>query len=224
MRVLYDPCMRLRRSAVLLAVVPLLGLAACGDDSDSSDAASDEGCSWVETGGAAKQVDPPADDAEPAGSVVITINGQDVPVELSTEAVCAATSFTSLAEQGFFDDAPCSRVSDPAAVPYGIIQCGDPTGTGTGGPGYSFADELTGEEAYPAGSVAMANSGPDTNGSQFFLNFADSDFPPDYTVFGTISADGLAALEDVASVGAEGGAPDGPPAEPIVIDSVRPVE
>lgn len=216
--------MRLRRSAVLLAVVPLLGLAACGDDSGSSDAASDEGCTWTETGGAAKQVDPPADDAEPADSVVITINGQDVPVELSAEAVCAATSFTSLAEQGYFDDAPCSRVSDPAAVPYGIIQCGDPTGTGTGGPGYSFADELTGEEAYPAGSVAMANSGPDTNGSQFFLNFADSQFPPDYTVLGTISPEGVAALEDVASVGAEGGVPDGPPAQPIVVEQVRPVE
>lgn len=216
--------MRLRRSAVLLAAVPLLGLAACSDDADSGSDASAEGCAWTETGSPAKPVDPPADDAEPASSVVITLNGQDVSVELSQDAVCAATSFTSLAEQGYFDDAPCSRVSDPAAVPYGIIQCGDPTGTGTGGPGYSFADELTGDESYPAGSVAMANAGADTNGSQFFLNFADSQFPPDYTVLGTIAPDDVAVLEDVASVGAEGGAPDGPPAEPIVIDSVRPVE
>lgn len=219
----YHHRMRLRRSAVLLALVPLVGLAGCGDDA-SGPSASGDGCTWTESGDAAKPVDPPADDAEPATEVVLTINGEEVPVELLDGPVCTTTSFTSLAEQGFYDGTPCSRVSDPAAVPYGIVQCGDPTGTGTGGPGYSFADELTGDESYPAGSVAMANAGPDTNGSQFFLNFADSQFPPDYTVFGTITPDGLEALADVASVGAEGGAPDGPPAEPIVIESVRPVE
>lgn len=221
--------MRLRRSAVLLALTASFALTGCGgDDSagakDDAGSAAAGGCDWVRGGEAAKEVDPPASGAKPATSVVLTINGAEVPVELNPEAPCAATSFTSLAAQGYYDDAPCSRVSDPAQVPYGIVQCGDPTGTGTGGPGYSFADELTGDETYPKGSVAMANAGPDTNGSQFFLNFADSQFPPDYTVLGTISPEGLTALEEVASVGAEGGAGDGAPAKPITIESARPVE
>jgi peptidyl-prolyl cis-trans isomerase B (cyclophilin B) len=221
--------MRLRRSAVLLALTASFALTGCGgDDSSGEDtadgSASSGSCEWVEGGQAAKEVDPPAPDAEPATSVVLTINGAEVPVELNQDAPCAATSFTSLAAQGYYDDAPCSRVSDPAQVPYGIVQCGDPTGTGTGGPGYSFADELTGDETYPKGSVAMANAGPDTNGSQFFLNFADSQFPPGYTVLGTMSAEGVEALEKVAAVGAEGGTGDGTPAKPIVIESARPVE
>lgn len=226
----YDPVMRLRRSAVLLAIVASFALAGCGgDDSsgskDSTDASASTGvCDWVRGGDPATKVDPPAADAKPATSVVLTINGAQVPVALNQKAPCAATSFTSLAAQGYYDDAPCSRVSDPAQVAYGIVQCGDPTGTGTGGPGYSFADELTGDEAYPAGSVAMANAGPDTNGSQFFLNVADSQFPPSYTLLGTISPEGLTVLRKVASVGAEGGAGDGAPAKPITIESARPVE
>lgn len=217
--------MRLRRPAALLAVVPLLGLVACGDDPAGTGGDATTGdCVWVPTGSPAKDVDPPGADARPATSVILTINGADVPVELNQDAPCAATSFTSLAEQGYYDDTPCSRVSDPAQVPYGILQCGDPTGTGSGGPGYAFADELTGEETYPEGSVAMANAGPDTNGSQFFLNFADSEFPPGYTVLGTMSPDAVAALRSVVSEGAEGGAGDGPPARPIVIGSARPVE
>ncbi|WP_370189433.1 peptidylprolyl isomerase [Aeromicrobium sp.] len=222
--------MRLRRTAALLALTASVALSGCGgDDSsgskdDADGAASTGGCDWVRGGEAAKKVDPPAADAKPATSVVLTINGAEVPIELNTKAPCAATSFTSLAEQGYYDDAPCSRVSDPAQVPYGILQCGDPTGTGSGGPGYSFADELTGDESCPAGSVAMANAGPDTNGSQFFLNFADSQFPPDYTLLGTMSPEGMTALKKVVSVGAEGGVGDGAPAEPVTIESARPVE
>ncbi|MGJ9411246.1 peptidylprolyl isomerase [Aeromicrobium sp. CF4.19] len=209
-----------RPSFVLLApVVACLGLlTACGSDDPEP---AEDACSWMPgSGPVAKDVDAPAEDAEPAETAVITFAQGDVTVTLDPEARCAATSFTSLAEQGYFDDGPCSRVSDPSAVPYGIVQCGDPTGTGGSGPGYTFADELEGDEAYPRGTVAMANAGPDTNGSQFFLNFDDSDFPSDYTVFGTIDEAGLEVLDEVAAVGAQGGAPDGPPAEPIVIESV----
>jgi peptidyl-prolyl cis-trans isomerase B (cyclophilin B) len=251
--------MRLRRTAALLALTASVALSGCGgDDSsaakdDADGSASTGGCDWVRGGEAAKKVDPPAADAKPATSVVLTINGAEVPIELNTKAPCAATSFTSLAEQGYYDDAPCSRVSDPAQVPYGILQCGDPTGTGSGGPGYSFADELSGEETYPAGTLAMAKTpypdsggsqffmvyedtplppnytvfgtaGPDTNGSQFFLNFADSQFPPDYTLLGTISPEGMTALKKVVSVGAEGGVGDGAPAKAVTIESARPVE
>ena len=103
-------------------------------------------------------------------------------------------SFVSLAEQGFYDDTPCPRIGDQEG--FGILQCGDPTGTGAGGAGYSFADELSGDETYPAGTLAMANAGPDTNGSQFFLVFRDSQFPPSYTVFGTIDEAGLRHRRD----------------------------
>jgi peptidyl-prolyl cis-trans isomerase B (cyclophilin B) len=81
------------------------------------------------------------------------------------------------------------------------VQCGDPTGTGRGGPGYQFADELTGTETYPAGTVAMANSGPDTNGSQFFIVYGDTSLAPNYTVFGTVDAASLKVIEKMASEG-----------------------
>ena len=126
-------------------------------------------------------------------------------------------SFVSLAEQGFYDDTPCPRIGDQEG--FGILQCGDPTGTGSGGPGYSFADELSGDETYPAGTIAMANAGPDTNGSQFFLVFRDSQFPPSYTVFGTITK-GLDVLTGIAAKGTSNGGKDGAPAEPVTISTI----
>ncbi|MEZ5191324.1 MAG: peptidylprolyl isomerase [Nocardioides sp.] len=80
---------------------------------------------------------------------------------------------------------------------------GDPTGTGSGGPGYSFADELTGRESYPAGTLAMANSGPDTNGSQFFIVYADTQLPAAYTVFGTLDAASVGIVAKVAAKGTD---------------------
>ena len=129
-------------------------------------------------------------------------------------------SFVSLAEQGFYDDTPCPRIGDQEG--FGILQCGDPTGTGAGGAGYSFADELSGDETYPAGTLAMANAGPDTNGSQFFLVFRDSQFPPSYTVFGTIDEAGLATIDEIAAVGNDGSNPagGGAPKEDVTIEKV----
>jgi len=127
-------------------------------------------------------------------------------------------SFVSLAEQGYLDDTTCHRLTT-AASGISVLQCGDPTGTGMGGPGYSFADELSGSEKYPAGTLAMANAGPDTNGSQFFIVYGDTPLPPAYTVFGTVDDDGLKVVEEIAAKGAENGAPDGPPAEPVNIET-----
>ena len=111
----------------------------------------------------------------------------------------------SLAEQGYFDDTTCHRLTTQGIF---VLQCGDPTATGGGGPGYSFEDELDGAEKYPAGTIAMANAGPDTNGSQFFLVYEDTELPPSYTTFGTIDDAGLeTSCRRWPTPGVEGGGP-----------------
>jgi len=142
------------------------------------------------------------------GAVAFTID--------STTTPCAAASFVSLAKQDFYADTPCHRLTSGGL---NVLQCGDPTGTGTGGPGYRFADEALEGATYPAGTVAMANAGPDTNGSQFFLVYADSQLGPQYTPFGKITK-GLDVLQKIAKAGVEGGGGDGKPALPVQIQSV----
>jgi peptidyl-prolyl cis-trans isomerase B (cyclophilin B) len=144
------------------------------------------------------------------GAIKATLNDTGTP--------CTANSFTSLAKQGYFDDTKCHRLTTQDIF---VLQCGDPTGTGTGGPGYSFDDELTGQETYPAGTLAMANAGPNTNGSQFFLVYADTSLPPSYTVFGKIDAAGLQVVSQIARAGTANGSPDGAPKDDVVISSVK---
>ena len=114
-----------------------------------------------------------------------------------------------------------------AKAPFGFpwclhLQCGDPSGTGGGGPGYQFADENLKGATYPRGTVAMANAGPGTNGSQFFLVYADSTLPPNYTPFGTIT-EGLDLLDTVAKAGSNdsNGAGDGKPKLSVEIKTLR---
>jgi peptidyl-prolyl cis-trans isomerase B (cyclophilin B) len=114
-----------------------------------------------------------------------------------------------------------------------VLQCGDPKGDGTGGPGYQFADEYPTDQypagdpalkqpvVYPRGTLAMANAGPGTNGSQFFMVYRDSLLPPAYTVFGTINQAGLAVLDKIAAGGVSGGGDDGTPANEVTITSAR---
>ena len=94
----------------------------------------------------------------------------------------------------------------------------------SGGPGYTFADELTGKEQYKAGVVAMANSGPNTNGSQFFIVYADSELQPAYTIFATIDAASLAVVKKIVADGDDGSNPygGGKPKNPAQIISVKP--
>lgn len=225
----------LKRSAAIVACLSVLVLAGCGQESDDAPAteatetapeASGEtaSCDFPEDGqGAAKEVDAPEAEVPAEGTVTATIasNQGDIGLTLDAGATpCTVASFVSLAEQGFYDDTPCPRIGDQEG--FGILQCGDPTGTGSGGPGYSFADELGGEETYPAGTLAMANAGPDTNGSQFFLVFRESQFPPSYTVFGTIDEAGVTVLEEIAATGNDNSNPagGGTPNEPVQIESV----
>jgi peptidyl-prolyl cis-trans isomerase B (cyclophilin B) len=102
-----------------------------------------------------------------------------------------------------------------------VLQCGDPTATGGGGPGYEFGLENVDGATYEAGTVAMARRAddPDSNGSQFFLVYEDSQLPAEYTVFGRIT-DGIDVLTQVAEAGTEDGSTDGAPAEPVTIDSL----
>ena len=155
------------------------------------------------------------------GTVAATIatSAGDIGVSLDQAgAPCAAASFVHLATTGFFNGTPCHR--ETASAGLSVLQCGDPTGTGTGGPGYSFPTQVTGSETYGRGTLAMANAGAGTDGSQFFLVYADSQLPPNYTVFGTIDEAGLGVLDAIAAKGIEGGASDGAPAEPVTLTTV----
>ncbi len=143
---------------------------------------------------------------------------------------CTVNSFASLAQPGYFNETPCHRLTTSESL--AVLQCGDPTGEGTGGPGYQFANEYPTNQyqpddpalqqpvLYPRGTLAMANAGPGTNGSQFFLVYKDSQLPPNYTVFGTIDETGLATLDKIAAGGVAGGGQDGKPATDVQVKSI----
>jgi peptidyl-prolyl cis-trans isomerase B (cyclophilin B) len=230
--------MRSRHLAGLagLTLAAALALAGCsGSDSDpgtatdpgpakSPSASSSTGtpCEYVEGGSAAKEVDPPPATATSTGQVAVTISTSagDIGAELDADSTpCTVNSFVSLAQQGYFDGTSCHRLTTAGIL---VLQCGDPTGTGSGGPGYSFDDELTGSETYPAGTLAMANSGPNTNGSQFFVVYGDTQLPPSYTVFGQIDDAGIKVVEKVAKKGTDNafGDGDGHPKTPVDITKV----
>lgn len=139
--------------------------------------------------------------------VVIKLTTGKIRLKLDrSRAPCTVNSFLSLAEQNFYDKTSCPRLTSEQIF---VLQCGDPSGTGKGGPGYTFPDELGGDETYSEGTVAMANSGPNTNGSQFFLVYRDSDIDPKYTVFGEMSIKGLRVLSKIAAKGDDGSNPRG---------------
>jgi peptidyl-prolyl cis-trans isomerase B (cyclophilin B) len=234
----------LKRPAAVLACLSVLVLAGCGNEGDGSESDSakdstsestDESptestsgetttCEYPSNGqDPAREVEAPAAEAQAEGTVpaTITTNFGDIGLTLDAATTpCTVNSFVSLAEQGFYDDTPCPRIGDQGG--FGILQCGDPTGTGAGGAGYSFADELSGDETYPAGTLAMANAGPDTNGSQFFLVFRDSQFQPNYTVFGTIDEAGLETIKAIAAEGNDASHPagGGAPNKDVTIEKV----
>lgn len=196
--------------------------------------ASTTTCDYPEATPAIKENTPPATDGvSTVGTVDVSITTSQGPIGLTldrAEAPCTVNSFTSLASQSYFDDTICHRLTTTEGLQ--VLQCGDPSGKGNRGPGYEFANEypttaypagdpaLSSPVVYPRGTVAMANAGPDTNGSQFFLVYADSVLPPQYTVFGTISDEGLATLDAVAAAGVSTPGNDGAPNLPVTIETV----
>jgi peptidyl-prolyl cis-trans isomerase B (cyclophilin B) len=234
-------------AATTVLAAALLG--GCGSSSDDNSAADSSGsgattCKYPSDSSASsdKKVDAPPAKPAVTGTTKATMKTSAGDIDLTldaSKAPCTVNSFVSLAKQGYFDATSCHRLTTSGIY---VLQCGDPTGTGTGGPGYSFADELAGAEAlatdqaatkqyqdagqntivknYAAGTLAMANAGPDTNGSQFFLVYADSPLPADYAVFGTIGTSGLDVLNTVAKAGTDTGQSDGKPKTAVDITSV----
>ena len=220
--------MRSRHLARLagLTIVATVALAGCsGSESDggtASDTAPTTGtsCDYPADSTASKEVDPPPATTTLTGKVSVTIatSAGDLAAELDADKTpCTVNSFVSLAEQGYFDDTSCHRLTTSGIA---VFQCGDPSGSGMGGPGYTFPDELSGDETYPAGTLAMANAGPDTNGSQFFMVYGDTPLPPSYTVFGHLDPAGTKVVEKIAAKGTAEGGPDGAPATPVIITGV----
>ncbi|MFD6463843.1 peptidylprolyl isomerase [Streptomyces roseolus] len=159
------------------------------------------------------------------GPIGLTLNNAESP--------CTVNSFVSLAKQKYFDGTSCHRMTTGEGLK--VLQCGDPLGTGMGGPGYQFANEYPTDQYaandpkakspvdYKRGVLAMANAGPNTNGSQFFVVYGDSQLPPQYTIFGTVSQDSLAVIDTIAAGGSDdsNGPGDGKPKVPAEIQSVQ---
>lgn len=211
------------------------------DATDATDAAATttqaegpQACTYTDTGDAAKQVSLPSTDGmstEGTTAVTLATNQGNIGITLDhAQAPCAANAIQHLVEEKFYDDTICHRVVVSEGMK--ILQCGDPTGSGSGGPGFSFPDEYpvwgdNGEKVedqglYKRGVLAMANSGKNTNGSQFFLVDDQSQLTNDYTIFGTVTEDGLKTLDKVIDENKDANADnggDGKPAQEVRITS-----
>lgn len=148
------------------------------------------------------------------GTVTVELDGAAAPQTVS--------SFRFLAREGYWENSPCHRVTTGGIF---VLQCGDPTGTGRGGPGYTFGIEnAPADGVYPRGTVAMARAAaPDSNGGQFFVVHQDTMLPVEgggYSIFGRVTG-GMDIIDHVARAGVDGGGADGIPAQPISITEVE---
>ncbi len=224
--------------ALVLVVLGGLWLAGVFDPDEKPSVAAD--CTWTaQTGGDTKDVGlPPTTNIAKSGSQTMTITTNQGAVEAvidTAKAPCTAASFTYLAGKQFFDNTRCHRLTTSGIY---VLQCGDPSGTGRGGPAYRFRDEnlpsapaqpsdgaspsASAAPLYKAGTLAMANSGADSNGSQFFIVYKDSTLDPKYTVIGRVTK-GLDVVEKVAAggVAAGGESPtDGAPKTEVTISTM----
>lgn len=218
--------------AVVVVGIVLFTTLSGGEETTPEAAAPTLGdCSFVPGDAAAKPAPVPTITSAPtSGTAAVTLQTDQGTIPLTLDRAqgpCAVENFLSLTTAGYYDGTPCHRLTAGGSL--SVLQCGDPTGTGSGGPGYTVNDEppttLAPDPAgngviYPRGTVAMAKTqAPDSAGSQFFLVYADSVLPPDYTVFGTIGDEGLATLDAIAAGGSDNanGPGDGAPLIPTTI-------
>lgn len=198
----------MRRSLAATALLAAVSLTtACGGGEETAQPVPSASLSYPSFA-------PVAADAE----MTLNTNLGTIVIAMDPAAPVTDASMASLADDGFFNGTSCHRLTTQGIY---VLQCGDPTGTGRGGPGYQIPDENLPQAEpnnYPAGTVAMANGGPNTNGSQFFIVYADTSLPPAYTVWGEVT-EGLDIVEQVAAAGVQGGGVDGTPAQPLTIES-----
>ncbi|WP_412100641.1 peptidylprolyl isomerase [Corynebacterium aurimucosum] len=185
-------------------------------------------CEYTETGDASREVPTPQGKDIPAkGEVTVNFATKQGDIEMTLDrslAPCTVNAITDMISAKYYDDTVCHRMTEGTLS---VLQCGDPTGKGSGGPGFQFANEYPTDEAddasmsqpalYPKGSIAMANAGEDTNGSQFFINYKDSQLPPAYTYFGDLTEKGQKTIDAIAAKGVKDGQSDGAPAEEVRI-------
>ncbi|MCW2960615.1 MAG: peptidylprolyl isomerase [Thermoleophilia bacterium] len=215
---------RFTRPALLILLLVLAALLAvgCGDDSDDGGSDGDsKGAKSTETsGGGADDNDLDATVAKRDGSYdaspgkpldasktyIVELDTTKGPIKITVDpklAPIAAANFVGLVEEGFYDGVKFHRVIEEF-----MVQTGDPLGTGTGGPGYEIKDDPNVVANYKPGVVAMANRGPNTGGSQFFIVQGDAvQLPPDYVIFGKTDAAGIKTVNAIAAVEVEGEAP-----------------
>jgi peptidyl-prolyl cis-trans isomerase B (cyclophilin B) len=207
---------------LVLGGVVYLGVKLAGSRSPANVAAPGPDCLYTRPPGGEKPARdvgfPPLTkvDKKAAYTATLVTNRGTVTFDFRTAAApCTTSAIRYLAEKKYYDKTPCHRLTSGGLS---VLQCGDPTGTGMGGPGFVYPDENLKGATYPAGTVAMANSGPNTNGSQFFLVYADSQLEPKYIPFGKITS----GLDVLMKVAAGGSTPpgDGKPKLPVIIDSL----
>jgi peptidyl-prolyl cis-trans isomerase B (cyclophilin B) len=213
--------------------------AANPSDAESTPKATEGPCAYAGSAEkAAKEVGLPEDPAETPkdGTVEVDLKTSQGDLGLTLDrkkAPCTVQSIEHLVKEKFFDATKCHRLTASAGLK--VLQCGDPKGDGTGGPGYTIPDELPKDLAaapggqaggqplslYERGMLAMANAGPNSGGSQFFIVYGDSTLPPNYTVFGEVGEPGLKVLDKIAKGGiTAGNSPDdGAPKLPVEIET-----
>lgn len=205
---------------VAVLVIGAVGWVLVGRDSSSSASALEcTGPTTTTTTPQSYQAAPTPDSSIAEGTQIV-LSTNCGPIVIATSAKQAPATVASeifLAKKGYYNQTPCHRLTTSGIY---VLQCGDPTGSGSGGPGYTVPDENLPTGAgvnYPAGTVAMANAGPGTSGSQFFVVYQDTTLPPNYTIWGTVTS-GLDLVQEIAAVGVTGGSSDGAPAQPVVIE------
>jgi peptidyl-prolyl cis-trans isomerase B (cyclophilin B) len=201
-------------AAVLLVIGATVWFVSRGDSGTPAAAPSESAqpCDWGVVPVAARSKEtkevgtPPATRPARTGTATMTITTDRGVIKVQMDrslTPCAVASFEYLASKRFFDNSPCHRL---ITKQFSALQCGDPAGTGWGGPAYRYLDEnlpVDRRPAYPRGVVALANQGPNTNQSQFFIFYADSDLKDDVPVVGRV-IEGLSVVEELAKAGDDG--------------------